>query len=116
MDDEPIAAFRHRPNADGSHDSICLTCFATVCSAGREADLGSASKAIVAVVGSPKGSKFIIYSVGHTGTSESASCRTWQLQQRFDCKQNLYKSAPFIEIETRRQIGFGDVHSWRRGS
>ncbi len=39
MGDEPIAAFCHRPNADGSFDSICLACFATVYSTQREADL-----------------------------------------------------------------------------
>lgn len=26
----PLTTFRHRPNRNGSHDSICLTCFKTV--------------------------------------------------------------------------------------
>jgi hypothetical protein len=31
--------FPHRRNRDGSYDSICLTCFATVGSAGTEEEL-----------------------------------------------------------------------------
>ena len=32
-------AFSHRENRDGSFDSICLQCFATVASEGHEAEL-----------------------------------------------------------------------------
>jgi hypothetical protein len=36
---EFLAAFPHRRNRDGSFDSICGICFATVCSASTESEL-----------------------------------------------------------------------------
>jgi hypothetical protein len=35
----PDTFYPHRRNKDGSYDSICLTCFATVASGGSEAEL-----------------------------------------------------------------------------
>jgi hypothetical protein len=39
MDCLAIPRFAHRPNKDGSFDSICLTCFATVASKRNEVEL-----------------------------------------------------------------------------
>jgi hypothetical protein len=38
------AFFPHRRNRDGSYDSICLTCFATVGSAGTQEELVKCEK------------------------------------------------------------------------
>jgi hypothetical protein len=37
--------FAHRHNADGSHDSICTTCFATVAKVHNEEDLANLESA-----------------------------------------------------------------------
>ena len=39
MDSHAIPRYVHRPNQDGSHDSICAACFATVASVRDEAEL-----------------------------------------------------------------------------
>jgi hypothetical protein len=39
MADTLIAFYPHRKNHDGTYDSICLTCFATVASARHEEEL-----------------------------------------------------------------------------
>jgi hypothetical protein len=39
MADRLIAVYPHRRNNDGSYDSICLTCFATVAFGKSEAEL-----------------------------------------------------------------------------
>ena len=39
MDSQLNHRFPHRHNSDGSHDSICITCYATVASAHNEGDL-----------------------------------------------------------------------------
>jgi hypothetical protein len=39
MADKLTISYPHRPNKDGSFDSICLTCFATVVYAEPEAEL-----------------------------------------------------------------------------
>jgi hypothetical protein len=39
MADKLIAFYPHRHNKDGSYDSICLTCFATVSTARTEPEL-----------------------------------------------------------------------------
>ena len=39
MADKLIAFYPHRPNKDGSYDSICLTCFVTVAFGKSEAEL-----------------------------------------------------------------------------
>jgi hypothetical protein len=39
MADKLISFRPHRKNLDGSYDSICLVCFATIASARREEDL-----------------------------------------------------------------------------
>jgi hypothetical protein len=37
-----VQRFPHRRNRDGSYDSICTFCFATVASSGTEEELGEA--------------------------------------------------------------------------
>ena len=39
MDSQAKCRFPHRHNRDGSHDSICISCYATVASVRDEADL-----------------------------------------------------------------------------
>jgi hypothetical protein len=39
MADKLIVYFPHRPNKDGSFDSICLTCFATITTRQTEYEL-----------------------------------------------------------------------------
>jgi hypothetical protein len=39
MADKLISFYPHRINRDGTYDSICLTCFATIASARREEEL-----------------------------------------------------------------------------
>ena len=39
MVSQPKYRFTHRHNKDGSHDSICISCYATVASVRNEADL-----------------------------------------------------------------------------
>jgi len=39
MDSQLTRSFPHRHNTDGSHDSICISCYATVASVQNEADL-----------------------------------------------------------------------------
>jgi len=39
MASQLICRFPHRHNRDGSHDSICRSCYATVASVQNEADL-----------------------------------------------------------------------------
>ena len=39
MADKPIVFYPHRRNRDGSFDSICLNCFATVATAYTEPEL-----------------------------------------------------------------------------
>jgi hypothetical protein len=47
MADKLISFYPHRVNRDGTYDSICLTCFATIASARREEDLKGLDKAHV---------------------------------------------------------------------
>jgi hypothetical protein len=42
-----LTKFAHRHNSDGSYDSICTHCYATVASAGREGALSSPESAHV---------------------------------------------------------------------
>ena len=39
MDSQLTCRFPHRHNRDGSHDSICILCYATIASVRNEADL-----------------------------------------------------------------------------
>jgi hypothetical protein len=39
MDRDAIARYAHRPNSDGSYDSICSACFATVATVRNEGEL-----------------------------------------------------------------------------
>lgn len=39
MQSKPYARFVHRENRDGSFDSICVECFATVATGSTESDL-----------------------------------------------------------------------------
>ena len=39
MDSQLTHRFPHRHNSDGSHDSICVNCYATVASVDNEGDL-----------------------------------------------------------------------------
>jgi hypothetical protein len=47
MADKLISFRPHRKNRDGSYDSICLVCFATIASARREEDLRGPEKSHV---------------------------------------------------------------------
>jgi hypothetical protein len=39
MDRDAISRYAHRPNKDGSYDSICFACFATVATVINEGEL-----------------------------------------------------------------------------
>ena len=47
MAQSPILVFPHRFNSDGTIDSICSRCFATVATEGKESDLKEAEDAHV---------------------------------------------------------------------
>lgn len=47
MDQASTGQFVHRENRDGTYDSICRECFATVATAGKEERLAEAEKAHV---------------------------------------------------------------------
>jgi len=49
MASQPNCRFPHRHNRDGSHDSICISCYATVASVRNEADLADMSKIMYAI-------------------------------------------------------------------
>ena len=44
---EQLAFYPHRHNKDGSFDSICLSCFATIATANTEAELAEYDKSHV---------------------------------------------------------------------
>jgi len=49
MNYQSRSLYVHRPNKDGSHDSICTRCYATVASVSDEGELTSHERAHVCV-------------------------------------------------------------------